>query len=130
MERSERNEIRRKALSGLVTSLGHGGATKVAMRIGVEPSYIACLLKKPETKNGKRNYGRNIGEHIFELLRNAYPTWDWFPVNQGCPQFDFTPEEVRLIVNFRECSEKAKQVVQAVCEEFSQQSCRANQATS
>lgn len=68
--RVDKYETRRLALIALITSIGRGGITKVAKRIGKEPNYVARMCYPPGKKGGKR-----IGEDSAEAIDRAFPGW-------------------------------------------------------
>lgn len=61
-------EQRRTALAALITTMGRGGAAKVAARIGKTGSYVSRMLYPPGKAGRKR-----IGEDSWDDLVAAYP---------------------------------------------------------
>lgn len=61
---------RRAALQKLADSLGRGGITKIADKIGKQASYVSRMLY-PEGKEGFKR----IGEDTVDLLDCAFPGW-------------------------------------------------------
>lgn len=66
----DKHEKRRVALRALVDSLGRGGISAVASRIGKEPNYVSRMLYPPGKEGRKR-----IGEDSVDALALAYPEW-------------------------------------------------------
>lgn len=64
----DKYEQRRKALRALVDSLGRGGISAVAQKIGKDSSYVSRMLY-PEGKNGMKR----MGEDTVEVLQKAFP---------------------------------------------------------
>lgn len=66
----DKYDQRRADLQRLIDSLGRGAITRVAERIGKDPSYVSRLLY-PATKDGFKR----IGEETVEKLDRAFPNW-------------------------------------------------------
>lgn len=64
----DKYEQRRQALRALVDSLGRGGISAVAQKIGKDSSYVSRMLY-PEGKNGMKR----MGEDTVEVLQKAFP---------------------------------------------------------
>lgn len=66
----DKYEKRRTALQVLVDGLGRGGISKIAERLGKDPSYISRLLYPPTKAGHKR-----MGEDMVDALNHAFPAW-------------------------------------------------------
>ncbi len=66
----DKYEQRRAALQKLADSLGRGGITKIADKIGKQASYVSRMLY-PEGKEGFKR----IGEDTVDALNIAFPGW-------------------------------------------------------
>ena len=66
----DKYEQRRAALQKLADSLGRGGITKIADKIGKQASYVSRMLY-PEGKEGFKR----IGEDTVDALNIAFPEW-------------------------------------------------------
>lgn len=69
-EHMDKYEQRRAALKKLADSLGRGGITKIADKLGKQASYVSRMLY-PEGKEGFKR----IGEDTVDELDRAFPGW-------------------------------------------------------